>query len=176
MALELPKLGKKEKGEKVASPKNDIMLKVMDFFDKNPIMKIIIPVIIFVIVAAILIFIVFGDGIIKNGGKTDDSDLTNDSNYVQALPSDDIIKDKEIVDLINNDPLSPDILASAKYKGRVKGSIGRVNALIEIGSSGQSIQVERGETIGDSSWELLEVTTDYVIFEADGEQKKINRQ
>lgn len=176
MALELPKLGKKEKGEKVASPKNDIMLKVMDFFDKNPIMKIIIPVIIFVIVAAILIFIVFGDGIIKNGGKTDDSDLTNDSNYVQALPSDDIIKDKEIVDLINNDPLSPDILASAKYKGRVKGSNGRINALIEIGSSGQSIQVERGETIGDSSWELLEVTTDYVIFEADGEQKKINRQ
>jgi hypothetical protein len=176
MALELPKLGKKEKGGKVASPKNDIMLKVMDFFDKNPIMKIIIPVIIFVIIAAILIFIVFGDGIIKNGGKTDDSDLTNDSNYVQALPSDDIIKDKEIVDLINNDPLSPDILASAKYKGRVKGSNGRVNALIEIGSSGQSIQVERGETIGDSSWELLEVTTDYVIFEADGEQKKINRQ
>lgn len=176
MALELPKFGKKEKGDKVASPKKDSMLKVMDFFDKNPLMKIIIPTVLFVIIAAILLFVVFGDGIIKNGGKTDDSDLLNDSNYVQALPSEDIIKDKDIVELIEKDPLSPDILASAKYKGRVKGSNGRVNALIEIGASGQNLQVERGETIGESSWELLEITTDYVIFEADGEQKKINRQ
>lgn len=176
MALELPKLGKKDKGEKVASPKNDVMLKIMDFFDKNPLMKILIPVLLFIIVAAIILFVVFGDGILHNDGVTDGTDIDANSNVVQALPSDDIIKDKEIIELINSDPLSPDILASAKYKGRVKGSNGRVNALIEIGSSGQSIQVERGETIGDSSWELLEVTTDYVIFEADGEQKKINRQ
>ncbi len=173
MALELPKLGTKEKKDKVSAPKNDILLKIMDFFDKNPLMKILVPVLLFVIIAAIILFIVFGDGVLQ--GDIDTDDIQNNSNYVQALPGDDIITDKEIVDLINEDPLSPDILATAKYKGFVKGSNGRVNALIEIGSGADNLQVERGETIGDSSWELIEVNKEYVIFKADNEQKKINR-
>ncbi len=174
MALELPKLGSKEKKEKVASPKNDVLLKIMDFFDKNPLMKIIVPVVLFVIIAAIILFIVFGDGVLQDDNEN--IELDANSNYVQALPGDDIITDKEIVELINSDPLSPDILSTAKYKGCVKGSNGRENALIEIGSAGDSLQVERGETIGDSSWELIEVNKDYVIFKANNEQKKITRQ
>ena len=174
MALELPKLTKKEKKESGVG-KNDMMLKLMDFFDKNPLMKVLIPVLLFIIIAAIILFVIFGDCVLQNTNHTDE-DLYANSDLVQILPDDDIISDKELVNLINDDPLSPDILASAKYKGRVKGSNGRVNALIEIGSNGQSIQVERGETIGDSSWELIEVTTDYVIFKAENEQMKINRQ
>ncbi len=173
MALELPKFGSKEKKDKVSAPKNDTLLKVMDFFDKNPLMKVMVPLIIFIIILAIILFVVFGDGVLTGDN---DEGIENNSNYVQALPSDDIINDKEIVELIDSDPLSPDILASAKYKGFVKGSNGRVNALIEIGSLGDSLQVERGETIGDSSWELIEVNKEYVIFKAGDEQKKITRQ
>ncbi len=173
MALELPKLGSKEKKDKVAGPKNDALLKFMDFFDKNPLMKILVPLILFIIIAAIILFLIFGDGVLTGDN---DEGLENNSNYVQALPSDDIINDKEIVELINSDPLSPDILATAKYKGFVRGSNGRVNALIEIGAQGDSLQVERGETIGESSWELIEVNKDYVIFKADDAQKKITRQ
>lgn len=174
MALELPKFAKKEKKEGNVS-KNDIVLKIMDFFDKNPLMKILIPVLLFVIVAAIILFVIFGDGVLQDSNPTD-GELNANSDLVQVLPDDDILNDKELVNMINDDPLSPDILASAKYKGRVKGSNGRVNALIEIGADGQSIQVERGETIGDSSWQLIEVTADYVIFKAGNEQMKISRK
>ena len=49
MALELPKLTKKEKKESGVG-KNDVMLKLMDFFDKNPLMKVLIPVLLFIII------------------------------------------------------------------------------------------------------------------------------
>ncbi len=173
MALELPKFGSKEKKEKSAAVKNDVLLKMMDFFDKNPLMKVLVPAVLFIIIAAIILFVIFGDGVLQ--GDNTDIDTDNNSNYVQALPGDDIINDKEIVELINSDPLSPDILASAKYKGYVKSTNGRINALIEIGSTGDNLQVERGETVGDSAWELIEVNKEYVIFKAGEEQKKINR-
>ena len=174
MALELPKFAKKEKKDNISSPRNDVLLKIMEFFDKNPLMKILVPVLLFVIIAAIILFIVFGDGVLT--GDVSEEEIANSSNIVQALPGDDIITDKEIIDLIDNDPLSPDILTSAKYKGFVQGSNGGVNALIEIGSEGDNLQVERGETIGESSWELIEVNKEYVIFKANDEQKKITRQ
>ena len=58
MALELPKFTKKEKqpGEKSA-----IMQKISQFFEKNPIMKIIIPVVLFLILVAVFLLVIFGD-------------------------------------------------------------------------------------------------------------------
>jgi hypothetical protein len=119
MALELPKFTKKEKAP---SDKPSVTLKVAQFFEKNPIMKILIPVILFLIIVVIFILVIFGDGILMD--KDDDAsvDSSNQSNEVLVIPEDDIIKDKEIVELIDNDPLSPDILASAKYTGSVVGS------------------------------------------------------
>jgi hypothetical protein len=81
--------------------------------------------------------------------------------------------DEEIVELIENDPLSEDILASAKYKGYVKGSSGLKTALIQIGSSGDTLTLAKGESVG--SWELIEVTSDYVVFKAGDVTKKINK-
>ncbi len=175
MALELPKFGKKDKAEKAAGPKNDVMLKVMDFFDKNPIMKIVIPVVLFLILAGVIIYLVIGDGVILGDGTTGTTDPALNSNQVQVLPGNEPVTDKEIVELINSDPLSEDILLTAEYKGYTKGSTGLKVALIQIGSSGQSIELSKGETIGDSKWELIEITSDYVVFQAGEKTKKINK-
>ncbi len=173
MALELPKFGNKEKKVNVASPKNDTMLKVMDFFDKNPIMKLLIPVVLFLILAGIVLFLIFGDGVLTGDNVPDDSDIIVNSNQVEVLPGGNLIKDKEVVELIDNDPLSEDILASAQYKGYVKGSSGLKTALIQIGSAGDTLTLSKGEEIG--SWELIEITSDYVVFKAGDITKKINR-
>lgn len=172
MALELPKLGNKEKKAK-AAPKNDIMLKVMDFFDKNPIMKILIPVVLFLILAGVILFLIFGDGILTGENIPNTDEITVDSNQVEILPGNNLIKDKEVVELINNDPLSEDILASAQYKGYVKGSSGLKTALIQIGSSGDTLTLAKGEAVG--SWELIEIASDYVVFKAGDVTKKLNK-
>lgn len=173
MALELPKLGNKEKKSKVGSPKNDTMLKVMDFFDKNPIMKILIPVVLFLVLAGIILFLIFGDGVLSGEVVPDADDVLVNSNQVEVLPGGNLIKDKDIVELINNDPLSEDILASAQYKGFVKGSSGLKTALIQIGSSGDTLTLAKGESVG--SWELIEITSDYVVFKAGDVTKKLNK-
>ena len=173
MALELPKFGNKEKKASAASPKNDAMLKVMDFFDKNPIMKVLIPVVLFLILAGVVLFLVFGDGVLSGDNVPNEEDINVNSNQVEVLPGGNLIKDKEIVELLENDPLSEDILASAKYKGYVKGSSGLKTALIQIGSSGDTLTLAKGESVG--SWELIDVTSDYVVFKAGDVTKKINK-
>ncbi len=172
MALELPKLGNKEKKAK-ASSQNDTMLKVMDFFDKNPLMKILIPVVLFLILAGVILFLIFGDGVLLGENVPNEEDIVVNSNQVDVLPGNNLIKDKEIVQLIDTDPLSEDIIASAQYKGYVKGSSGLKTALIQIGSAGDTLTLAKGETVG--SWELIEITADYIVFKAGDVTKKINK-
>ena len=170
MALELPKFTKKEK---TSGTKTGLTLQIANFFEKNPIMKFVIPIILFLILVAIFLFVVFGDGILM---ETDDPQMNSgsaQSNEVQVIPGNNIIKDKEIVKLIDNDPLSPDILASATYTGSVVGSSGLKTALIQVGSRGDMLVLTLGETIGDSNWELKEITSDYVIFKAGKTTKRI---
>lgn len=169
MALELPKFTKKEK----SSDKPDITLQIAQFFEKNPIMKIIIPVILFLILVAIFIFVIFGDGILTDD-NLDNVGTSTQSNEVQVIPGNNIIKDKEITSLIDSDPLSPDILSSASYTGSVVGSSGLKTALIQIGTEGDVLVLTVGETIGDSDWELKEIASDYVIFQAGKLTKKLS--
>lgn len=171
MALELPKFTKKEKSP---GNKTGLTLQIANFFEKNPAMKIVIPVILFLILVAIFIFVVFGDGILmeNDDGKTDNNSAQ--SNEVQVIPGNNIIKDKEIVKLIDEDPLSPDILASATYTGSVVGSSGLKTALIQVGSQGDRLVLTVGETIGESDWELKEISSDYVIFKAGKTTKKLD--
>ena len=171
MALELPKFSKKEK---TSGSKPGLTLQIAGFFEKNPIMKIVIPVILFLILVAIFIFVVFGDGILM---QDDDTDLDNgsaQSNEVQVIPGNNIIKDKEILKLIDTDPLSPDILSSATYTGSVVGSSGLKTALIQVGSQSDTLVLTLGETIGESDWELKEISSEYVIFKAGKTTKKID--
>lgn len=175
MALELPKFAKKEKKVGTAGgAKNDVTLKVMNFFEKNPAMKIIIPVLLFIILVAVFLFVIFGDGILMGEDEGSQTDVTAQTNEVQVIPGNNIINDKEIVELIDNDPLSQDILASAKYTGSVVGTSGLKTALIQIGSQSDRLVLSVGETVGDSSWELIEIADDYVVFKAGELTKKIN--
>jgi hypothetical protein len=174
MALELPKFGKKGEGSVSIKAKPDIALKITNFFDKNPLMKVIIPVILFIILVAVILFIILGDNILLMDNAELPEDVTANSNQVEVIPGNNVIKDKVIVDLIDADPLSPDILASAKYTGYVTGSSGLKTALIQIGSQNDNLILSLGETVGDSDWELIEITKDYVVFKAGETTKKIS--
>ena len=175
MALELPKFSKKDKtsGGVAGGAKNDIVLKFTDFFEKNPWMKIVIPIVLFLILVIVFVFAILGDGVLT-GDNEAGVDATAPSNEVQIIPDNNVIKDKEIVELIKQDPLSEDILASASYTGSVKGSSGLKTALIQIGSSNDTLTLSIGETVGDSEWELTEIYNDYVIFKAGELTKKLN--
>ncbi len=173
MALELPKFSKKEKTASVAGGKNDIVLKITDFFEKNPWMKVVIPIILFLILVIVFVFAILGDGVLT-GDIDDTASVTAQTNEVQIIPGNNVIKDKEIVELIKNDPLSEDIIASAKYTGSVVGSSGLKTALIQVGSGSDKLVLSVGETVGDSEWELTEIYNDYVIFKAGELTKKIN--
>ncbi len=176
MALELSfGKGKEKKPKSAAKPKNDIGLKIVEFFEKNPLMKIIIPAILLVIIVAVLAIVIFSDGVIT--GDPDDVDVSiDDSQAVEVWNGEsDLLKDKELIKLIEDDPLSPDILSTAKYTGYIVGSSGLKTAQIEIGS-GDSLVLTLGETVGDSEWEVTEITKSYIVFKAGELTKKINKQ
>jgi hypothetical protein len=61
MALELTRKGGNNKNPK---PQINILPKIEEFFQKNPIMKIVVPVICFVILVTVFLLIVFGDKVL----------------------------------------------------------------------------------------------------------------
>ena len=172
MALELPKLTKKGGQGAAGAPKVDVTLKIMEFFDKNPIMKILIPVVLFIILCAVFLFVIFGDGVILDDTQSS-ADGSAASGQVEVIPGNNIITDKAVVKLIESDPLSEDILATAVYKGCVKGNSGLKTGLVQIGTENDTLILSLGETVGDSKWELVELTDDYVVFKAGEITKKI---
>ena len=172
MALELTKKGGSKKTQK---PQVDILPKIEEFFQKNPIMKIVIPVIGFLIIVAVFLIIVFGDKVFFEEPITDTGVQNPNSNIVEVLPGGNEITDEEVLDIINDNPLAADILSSAEYKGYVTGSSGLKTALISIGKNNDFLVLAVGETIGDSSWELIEITEDHVLFKAGDATKKIKK-
>ena len=117
--------------------------------------------------------IVFGDKVLTADPSKDVGVQNPNSNIVEVLPGDNTITDDKVLEIINKDPLSADILAGAKYTGFVTGSSGLKTALIEISKDVLVLSV--GETVGDSSWEVIEITEDYVLFKAGKATKKISR-
>ena len=173
MALELTRKGGNKKEPK---PQVNILPKIEEFFQKNPIMKIIVPVIGFLIIVAIFLIIVFGDKVITEDPTTDTGTQNPNSNVVEVLPGDNNITDEKVLDIINSDPLSADILSTAKYKGYVSGSSGLKTALIQIGTKNDFLILAVGETVGDSSWEVIEINEDYVLFKAGNATKKLKSE
>ena len=173
MALELTRKGGNKK--KDAKQQLDILPKIEEFFQKNPIMKIVVPVIGFVIIVVIFLIIVFGDKVFFEEPQVDTNVQNPNSNIIEVLPGGNEITDEKVLDIINDDPLAADILASAKYKGYVTGSSGLKTALIQIGSKNDFLVLSVGETVGDSSWELIEITDDHVLFKAGDTTKKIKK-
>lgn len=172
MALELTK---KSGNKKKPKPQVNILQKVEEFFQKNPIMKIIIPVVAFLIIVVVFLIIVFGDKILTQDPDTDVGTQNPNSNIVEVLPGDNDITDEKVLDIINKDPLSADILSAAKYTGYASGTSGLKTALIEIGSNNDILVLSVGETVGESSWEVIEINEDYVLFKAGDTTKKLNK-
>lgn len=173
MALEL-KRGDKDKKGSGGAPKVDVALKIMEFFDKNPMMKIIVPVVLLIVLCGVIVFVVLGDGILvdeNNLGTTTAAEATDFANVMNG--SNNPIKDKEVVELIEKDPLSADILATAVYKGCISGSSGLKTAMVQIGTEGDSLVLAQGEKIGDSEWEVIEINPQYIIVEAGDVQRKL---
>lgn len=173
MALELPKLGKGKK-ESGGAPKVDVTMKMMEFFDKNPIMKVVVPAVLLVVLVGVIVFVVMGDGVILDENNLGDENVAS-SEYVGIYDGgNDPIEDPEIVELIENDPLSEDILATAQYKGYVVGSSGLKTATVQIGADGsQSLTLSLGETIGNSEWEVVEINSEYVLVRAGEIERKL---
>jgi hypothetical protein len=170
MAFELTKKGGSKKNPK---PQVNILPKIEEFFQKNPVMKIVVPVVGFLIIVTVFLLIVFGDKVLTEDPSKDVGVQNPNSNIVEVLPGDNTITDDKVLEIINKDPLSADILAGAKYTGFVTGSSGLKTALIEISKDVLVLSV--GETVGDSSWEVIEITEDYVLFKAGKATKKISR-
>ncbi len=176
MALELTRKGGGNKGNKTPKPQIDILPKIEEFFQKNPLMKIIVPVIGFLIIVAIFLIIVFGDKVITEDPTADVGTQTPNSNVVEVLPGDNTITDEKVLEIINDDPLAADILSTAKYKGFVSGSSGLKTALIQIGTKNDFLVLAVGETIGESSWEVIEINEDYVLVKAGNATKKLKSE
>ncbi len=172
MALELTR---KSGSPKKPKQPNNILPKIEEFFQKNPIMKIVIPAIAFLIIVSVFLIIVFGDKVFTEDPQQNTGTVAPDSNVVEVLPGNNEITDKKVLEIINDDPLSADILSSAKYTGYVGGSSGLKTALIEIGSGKDVLVLSVGETVGDSSWEVTEIDEDYVLFKAGKITKKLNK-
>lgn len=178
MALELTRKSNGGKKPGNGGQKNDVLLKIMEVFEKNPFLKILVPALLFLIIAAILIFIIWGDGVLLGKDDTPDSPaiVQPASNEVDIFPDDNGISDEGILSVIKSDPLSADILASAEYTGWVTGRSGLKTALIQIGNSKDQLVLAIGETVGDSKWELAEISEEYVVFKAGDNTKKITRK
>ena len=170
MALELTRKGGNNQKPK---PQINILPKIEEFFQKNPVMKIVIPVIGFVILVTVFLLIVFGDKVLIEDPSTDTGVQNPNSNIVEVLPGGNEITDEKVLEIINKDPLSADILAGAKYTGYATGSSGLKTALVEI--KGDVLVLSIGETVGDSSWEVVEITEDHILFKAGEATKRIKR-
>ncbi len=177
MALEFKKkTGDGDGKSAVGGQKNDTMLKIMDFFEKNPILKIVIPFLLFIILVVIFATIIFGDKTLLNDNSPTKNTTANvgTSDMVDVLPEDSKIDDKDILSVIERDPLSPDVLSKAKYTGYTNGSSGLKTAIIQV-ADGDNIVLSLGDTVGDSKWELVEITKEYVTFKAGDNTKKLTR-
>ncbi len=127
------------------------------FFEKNPKMKILIPVI-FLVIAAIVaaVFIFSGIG----------TDTDVDPNSVPAGASVDVLpmlERGEGVSLADGvDPFAEDVIANAKLTGIFYNSDGFRTAILQTEFASYIVQV--GDYVGDSSWLVEEITDSDATF------------
>ena len=181
MALEglnekLKNLGKK-KPDASGAPARSRSGGVTEFFNKNPFMKFVIPVVLFVLISAVFLIAVFGDGVIMNGGDdVTQSGAEGSTSVAEVVPQAEIVDgttDAYIAGLIANDPFSEDILASAHYKGAVIYSTGLRTAIVENGGVVYTLNV--GDKIGTSAWAVVEITENNITFSSGSVTKTISK-
>lgn len=126
------------------------------FFDKNPKMKIIIPLVF------VLIFVAVAVVIIVSGVKTDtdvDENVSVVAQSVDILPQVDRTQ-QAIEDGV--DPFSEDVIVNAKLKGVVYNSAGYRTAIVSTQYASYTLQV--GDYVSTSEWLVEEITDNSITF------------
>lgn len=133
------------------------------FFDKNPKMKIIIPLVV------ILIFVAVAAVIIISGVKTDtevDENVSVAVQSVEILPQ--VERTQQAVE-DGVDPFSEDVIANAKLKGIINNSAGYRTAIVATKYASYTLQV--GDYVSTSEWLVEDITDSSVTFSL-GEKKR----
>ncbi|MEG0545865.1 MAG: hypothetical protein RR552_01630 [Oscillospiraceae bacterium] len=128
------------------------------FFEKNPKMKIIIPVLFIILAVAIA-------GVIIFTGFNTDSDLAVSSGTpnvsVDILP--DTVNEKEGVTLAEGaDPFSEDVIAKAKLVGILQNANGYRTAIVATEYATYTLQV--GDYVNKSTWLVEKITDTSITF------------
>ncbi|HOD02830.1 MAG: hypothetical protein BWY46_00992 [Firmicutes bacterium ADurb.Bin300] len=147
-----------------------------DFFKKNAFLKYLIPVMIFIIATAVFIVMVFSDGTLgKEMEPLPTEGVSPTDNTAVILPNDSNIvgtTDPGLAALIQRDPLSEEILAGAKYNGCVIVASSSLRVAI-INNGGVEYRLCVGDCLGDSSWQVAEITESAVTFTAGNTTKTL---
>lgn len=134
------------------------------FLDKNPKMKIIIPVVLIVISVLVAVVIIVTT-------KSPDIDTTpvgsGEAQQVDALPQD--VRDLEDIEIEGGNVFDEVDVANAKITAIIKNSDGYYTAVMETKTNSYST-LNVGDYINGSSWMVEDITDDSVLI-ALGEKK-----
>lgn len=129
----------------------------VNFFEKNPKMKIILPA--FLILIAVAVAVV----LIVTGIQTE-TDVDPDSAVagaaVEVLPMQERTEGETLADGV--DPFAEDVIANAKLRGLIYNSDGYWTAIVDTQYASYTLQV--GDYVGSSSWLVEEITSNTVTF------------
>ena len=131
---------------------------ITTFFDKNPKMKIIIPIILIAISVLVALIIIFT----TEKTKIDTTPVNSgDAAQAEVLPQN--VRNKEDIPLDGDDVLSESALAHGKVTAILVNSDGYYTAIVETDKqSYQKLQV--GDYLDDSSWIVENITDDSVVI------------
>ena len=154
----IAKLKSGKGGKKNARKKNAFNA----FFEKNPKMKIILPLV-FIFIAVVVAALIIISGI--NSGL--DETVTNPAQSVDVLPMIERSEGETVAEGV--DPFSEDVIANAKIKGMVYNSDGYRTVIVETKLRSYVLQV--GDYVPGSEW-LVESITDSSVTFSLGEKKR----
>lgn len=147
-------------GKKDARKKNSFTA----FFEKNPKMKMILPVIFILIAVIVAVLIIFS-------GANVDTDIkeagTVAGQSVEILPQLERTEGETVADGV--DPFSEDVISNAKITGMVYNSDGYRTAIVSTQYASYTLQV--GDYVGSSEW-LVESITDSTVTFSLGEKTR----
>lgn len=133
------------------------------FLDKNPKMKIIIPVVLIVISVLVAVVII----VTTKSPDIDTTPVGGEAQQVDALPQD--VRDLEDIEIEGGNVFDEVDVANAKITAIIKNSDGYYTAVMETKTNSYST-LNVGDYINGSSWMVEDITDDSVLI-ALGEKK-----
>lgn len=129
----------------------------VNFFEKNPKMKIILPAILVLIAVAVAVVLII-TGIQTETDVDPDSAVAGQA--VEVLPMQERTEGVTLAEGV--DPFAEDVIANAKLNGLVYNSDGYWTAIVSTQYGSYTLQV--GDYVGSSSWLVEEITSNTVTF------------